>query len=179
MSSRAKSDDAAEKKRFFAEEQMTANTVLPIALLIIGLVGSQMGAATIPGKIWSGWTAFPTQGYLLHAFLIGIFSCGIGICGNLIYLDKRENTFTVPANRASSIMAGVIATYLLAIFFDQRFPSVHQLIGVLLIIGAVFSLSYRSIVAKRKSSKVAATQKKRAAGEMTTDGELTPATEVE
>lgn len=172
MSNRAKSDDVSEKKRYFTEEQMTANTVLPIALLIVGLVGSQMASGSIPGKIWSGFTTFPTQGYLIYAALIGIFSCGIGIFGNLIYLDKRENTFTVPANRSSSIMAGVIATYLLSIFYGQKFPSTYQLIGVFLILGAIFFLSYRSIVEKRNRSAVATPQKKRVAGRLEPAAEI-------
>lgn len=173
MSNRAKSENVEERKRYFAEEQMTANTVLPIAIFIVALFGSQMSPESIPGKFWLGFTTFPTQGYLVHAALIGIFSCGIGIFGNLIYLDKRENTFTVPANRSSSILAGVIATYLLAIFWGQKYPSMHQLIGVVLILFAIFFLSYRNIVAGRRTAKAAKAQKK------STAKGLKPAVEVE
>ena len=60
-------------------------------------------------QFWQGFVSFPFQGYFLVTFLIGVFSYGTGLFGSLIFLDKRENTFTVPANRASSILAGVIA----------------------------------------------------------------------
>ena len=46
-------------------------------------------------------------------------------------------------------MAGVIATYALAIFYGQRYPSTNQLIGVGLVLAAIIFLSYRSIVERR------------------------------
>ena len=171
MSNRAKSSDSSEKKRYFAEEQLTANVVLFTCLFLVGLIGSMMSPVSIPGKIWSGFTVFPFKGYILPTLLIGVFSYGTGLFGSLIYLDKRENTFCVPANRASSIIAGLIATYLLAIFFDQRYPSTDQLVGVALIICAIFFLAYRSVVEKRKAVAVTAASKKKAL--------LEPAAEVE
>jgi drug/metabolite transporter (DMT)-like permease len=149
MSNRAKSDDYGEKIRFFVEEQMTANVMLFLIVLAVGLYGSTQSDGTIPAMIWSGFSQVPFSGYFVHIFLIGVFSYGTGLFGNLIYLDKRENTFTVPANRVSSIIAGVIATYALAIFFGQRYPSPSQLIGVGLVLAAIVFLSYRSIVEKR------------------------------
>lgn len=155
MSNRAKSDDVEEKKRYFTEEQMVANLFLFTALFVVGLVGAQMSAESIPGKIWEGFTAFPFKGYTLQAFLIGVFSYGTGLFGSLIFLDKRENTFTVPANRSASIIAGVVASYSLAIFYGQRFPPAYELIGVVLIIAAIAFLAYRSAM-DRKGKKTKA-----------------------
>lgn len=160
MGSRAKSKDENEKKRYFVEEQMVANPGLFIAIFIVGVIGAFMGPETIPGKIWLGFTEFPFKGYFLHALLIGVFSYGTGLFGSLILLDKREHTFCVPANRCSSIVAGVVATYMLAILFGQRYPSVHQLIGVALILGAIVFLSYRSIMEKKRKT-VAVPEKKK------------------
>lgn len=161
MSNRAKSEDVAERRRYFTEEQLVANLVLISALFVIGLVGRTMGAESIPGMIWSGFSRLPFEGYFLTIFIIGIFSYGTGLFGSLIYLDKRENTFTVPANRSASIVAGVVATYLLAIFFHQRSPTMHQLIGVALILGAVFFLAYRAAIEKRKTAGAKVRAKRR------------------
>lgn len=150
MSGRAKSDDVEERKRYFTEEQLVANITLFATLFMVGLAGSAMAPDSIPRQIWAGFTEFPFKGYILHAFMIGIFSYGTGLFGSLIFLDKRENTFTVPANRASSILAGVIASYLLAIVYGQKYPSEDQLIGAALIIGAIMFLMYRSMMDKRK-----------------------------
>ncbi|MFH0798922.1 MAG: hypothetical protein V2A66_01930 [Pseudomonadota bacterium] len=157
MSGRAKSDDSAEKKRFFAEEQGVANIALFIAVFLVGLVGSGMGPETIPAQIWRGFVEFPFKGHFLQAFLIGVFSYGTGLFGTLIFLDKRENTFTVPANRVSSILSGLVASYMLAVFYGRRYPSAYELSGALLIIVAILFLMYRSIIDKRrKASKTAA-----------------------
>lgn len=153
MSNRAKSDDIAEKKRYFTEEQMVANIFLFLVLFAVGLIGSQMMQDSIPRKIWSGFVEFPLKGYFMQAFLIGVFSYGTGLFGSLIFLDKRENTFTVPANRASSIIAGVVASYLLTIFYSQKFPPAHDLLGVVLIIVAIIFLAYRSAMDKKTAKR--------------------------
>lgn len=159
MSNRAKSDDQSERKGYVVEEQMTAAPFMLIGLFAVGLIGSQMSATSIPGMIWSGFVSTPFSGYFWHIFLIGTFSYGTGLFGTLIFLDKRENTFTIPANRVSSIIAGVIATYLLAIVYGQRYPSTAQLIGVVLVLAAIVFLSYRSIV-ERSNNKPTTKAKK-------------------
>ncbi|MDO8643561.1 MAG: hypothetical protein Q7S00_01160 [bacterium] len=145
MSNRAKTEDPIEKRRFFAEEQVTANIVLLLTLLVVGLIGSRMDPQSIPGMIWSGFSTVPFLGYFPQIIIIGVSSYAVGLLGSLIYLDQRENTFTVPANRASSVLAGLVATSLLAFFFGRRFPGPFQLIAVGLVIGAIFFLYYRSI----------------------------------
>lgn len=152
MSTWAKSTDTAEKKRYFAEEQMVANPLLFFSLLVVGLFGAGSGVETVSGQIWSGFAEIPFQGYFLFIFMLGVFSYGTGLFGSLIYLDKRENTFTVPANRAASIIAGVVATSLLAIFYGQSNPDVYEISGAAIIIGAIAFLAYRQVVEKRAKS---------------------------
>lgn len=156
MSGRAKSDDADERRRYFTEEQMVANPVLFIGLLIVGVLGRHAAPESIANQVWLGFSSFPFQGFFIVTFLIGIFSYGTGLFGSLIFLDKRENTFTVPANRASSVLAGLIASYLLAIFYGKRFPGPHELIGAALIIGAIAFLMYRTIIDKRRAQHAGA-----------------------
>lgn len=152
MSGRAKGNDEAENRRFFVEEQSVANIALCLLVFAVGLFGIFMAPESIPAQVWRGFTEFPYKGYFWEAFLIGIFSYGTGLFGTLIFLDKRENTFTVPANRVSSILAGLLATYLLAIFYGKRYPSSYELIGAGLIILAIAFLMYRSIIDKRKKA---------------------------
>jgi len=153
MSNKAKSDDEDEKYRYFTEEQTVANPVLLIALFVVGLIGSGMDSHSIPGQIWLGFTEFPFNDIAWIAFVTGLLSASTGLFGGLIYLDKRENTFTVPANRVSSILAGVVATYLLGIFYGLPYPSVNQLIGVGLVVFAIVFLAYRNVVEKRHAQK--------------------------
>lgn len=150
MSNKAKSPDEAEKKRFFVEEQMVANPFLLVFLLVVGFIGSGMAPDSLPHKIWDGFTTFTASGYFFYAFMIGVFSYGTGLFGSLILLDKREHTFCVPANRCSSIVAGVVASYLLAIFYGQRYPSINEMIGVVMILFAIVFLSYRSVMDRKK-----------------------------
>ncbi|MFA4873903.1 MAG: hypothetical protein WC956_02045 [bacterium] len=159
MSSWAKSSDEEERKRFFSEEQMVANAALFTGLFIVAFLGRNSGSEPILGQLWNGFAQIPFQGFFLFIFFLGFFSYGTGLFGSLIYLDGRENTFTVPANRASSILAGVLADYLLAFFYGQRFPSVNELAGAALIITAIAFLGYRSVVEKRtKAAKRAQIQ---------------------
>ncbi len=152
MSTWAKSDDAEERKRYFAEEQLVANPVLLIALFVVGVMGIGGDPESITNQVWQGFVSFPFKGFFLVTFLIGVFSYGTGLFGSLIFLDKRENTFTVPANRASSILAGVLATYLLYIYYGQKAPNIYHLTGAALIIGAILFLMYRSMIEKRKNA---------------------------
>ncbi len=150
MSNRAKSHDVDEKKGYFAEEQLVANPLLLLVVLATGFVGSTMSPESIPGQVWHGMTVFPTQGYFWQAFLIGVFSYGTGLFGSLIFLDRRENTFTVPANRVSSVLSGVVATYLLSFYYGQKLPDAHEMAGVGLIIFSIIFLAYRSAMEKRQ-----------------------------
>lgn len=153
MSSWAKSDDASERKRYFVEEQAVANPVLLLTLLAIGLMGIGKGPDSITNQIWSGFTTFPFKGFFLTTFLIGVFSYGTGLFGSLIFLDKRENTFTVPANRASSVLAGVAASYIMHIWYGHKAISLHQLTGAAIIIGAILFLMFRTMIEKRRPQR--------------------------
>ena len=152
MSNWAKSTDADEKKRFFTEEQMVANPAFWGIIMVTGLIGSTMDPASIPGQVWSGMIHYSLNGYFWYAFAIGVFSYGTGLFGTLVFLDRRENTFTVPASRVSSVLAGVIATYLLAIFYGSKFPPASELMGLVLIVGDIIFLATHSIVEKRKKA---------------------------
>lgn len=149
MSRLAKSEKGSANVRFFVEEQMVATPAMVIFLGVLAMLGANETMLTIR----SGFTTFLSSGYLPTAILIGLLSQGTGIFGGLILLDKRENTFTVPVNRSSSILAGVVATYSLWLLADQRAPNGTELIGAGLIIGAILVLSLPTLLEKKREAE--------------------------
>lgn len=137
MSKLAKSDDADTTKRYFVEESLIST---PATLVLLG-IGALIGEGEFLQQVRAGFTTHFESGLVLETAIIGALSQGTGIFGTLIFLDKRENTFSVPVNRCSSIMAGVVASLLLAAFFDRAIPSAYQLAGAGLVVAAIVVLS--------------------------------------
>jgi len=146
MSRLAKSEDPAVNKRYFVEEQMVASPALLLLLGTLALVGGSDAAL----ELRAGFTTFFSRPIVPHAFLVGLLSQGTGIFGSLVYLDKRENTFSVPVNRSSSILAGVLASYALTWSLGAAPPSTHQLGGAGLIVVAILFLSLPPALEKRR-----------------------------
>jgi hypothetical protein len=147
MSRLAKSDDINARTRYFVEEQMVASPTLFLVLCVMALIGAGNSGAEIRA-------GFTDLGGLQMAYIgiIGIMSQGTGIFGGLILLDRRENTFCVPVNRSSSILAGVVATFGLYLLSTGRQPSTHELIGAGLIIAAILFLTLAPLRARRKAA---------------------------
>lgn len=145
MSGSAKSEDADANTRYFVEEQMVAT---PLVVLVLGawaLFGSSPVALDLQRGFLDIW-AEPSIGYILA---VGLLSQGTGIFGGLILLDKRENTFCVPVNRASSILAGLVASFGSAALFAASLPSTFELVGAALVVGAIAVLSVPSLLKQR------------------------------
>jgi len=73
---------------------------------------------------------------------LGMLSQGTGVFGGLVLLDARENTFSVPLNRASSILAGVGAGFALSTLFPKltHAPHLFELVGAGLLVLAIVVL---------------------------------------
>jgi len=149
MSRIAKSSDSRMNIRYFVEEQMVATPFLMAVLAILAFINQ----GTLMNQLHAGFTTIPGSDVVGYIVLAGIFSQGTGIFGTLIYLDKRENTYCIPVNRSSSILAGVLASSALAILFQQSLPSAHQLAGASLIILAILFLSVPPILARAKRAR--------------------------
>lgn len=137
MSRLAKSDQAEATKRYFAEEQLV---VAPFTLLMLGVFalidyGPMMNAVRI------GFTDWLSSGLVLWTAAIGTFSQLVGIFGTLVFLDKGENTFSVPVNRCSSVLSGVVASTALWLILDMKAPSAHELVGAGMVVAAIVVLS--------------------------------------
>jgi len=152
MSRLAKSDDPNASRRYFVEEQMVATPAAVLLLVCIALAAHSLpatsGAATVALLVRQGFAeaAGPALGWLL---LIGFFSQGTGVFGALIMLDKRENSFCMPVNRASSVLAGVVASYALAFWLGQSHPGTIELVSAALLIVAILMLSLPPLFRKK------------------------------
>jgi len=137
MSYRAKTKELAVNRRYFVEEQLVA---APLLLVVVAIWAS-LGVGEIGTQLRMGFTDLWGTAVLPAVIMIGLFSQGTGIFGSLVFLDARENTYCVPVNRASSILAGVVASFALHIFLDQAAPSAHKLVGAGLIVLAILALT--------------------------------------
>jgi hypothetical protein len=72
------------------------------------------------------------------------------VFGALILLDGRENAFCVPVNRASSVLAGVLATAALAAMGLGRASPRVELAGAALVLGAIVVLALPPISGPRR-----------------------------
>lgn len=153
MSRLAKSDDPRDSVRYFVEEQMVAT---PAVVTILALM-AWINRGDIFEDVRAGFAMFAGSPLLVESVLIGLFSQGTGIFGGLVLLDRSENTYCVPVNRSSSILAGLVATYSLSLLLGARTPSAHELFGAGLIIVAILFLTL-PILAQRSQTTMAAPQ---------------------
>jgi hypothetical protein len=151
MSRQAKADDDTNL-RYFVEEQLVAAPALLVALVIATLlVGGESGQA-----LAAGFTTFFDRPVWLLGLAVGVMSQGTGIFGGLIFLNHRENTFCVPVNRASSVLAVIVASVVLSWAYGSAWPQREEWIAAGLILSALAVLTIAPRVAKPAAGAVAA-----------------------
>ncbi len=137
MSRLAKGSDE-DNRRFFVEEQMVASPAALAALVAVAVAGR----GALADAVRRGFTEVPLGPAALAVVAVGLLSQLTGVFGGLILLDKRENSFAVPVNRASSVLAGVAAALALAALFpSQRAPDGREVAGAALVTGAILALT--------------------------------------
>ncbi len=137
MSKLAKSDSADATQRYFVEEQLVSTPAAFGALVLLAVIG----AGHALNEIREGFTSLPFTSMWPWAVLIGVLSQGTGIFGALVLLDKSENSFSVPVNRASSVIAGVVATLTLHFAWGGPPLDISEGIGAGLVMLAIVILS--------------------------------------
>lgn len=132
-----KTSDPKQGIRYFVEEQMVATPVatLGLAALAVALPGSS-GA-----ELREGFLAMWRSPVAPWVILMGLFSQGTGMFGGLVLLDARDHSFCVPLNRASSVLAGLVAASLLAAMSVAPAPGLGEVMGAGLLLLAVLTLS--------------------------------------
>lgn len=146
MSKIAKSDVENANTKYFVEEQLVASPFMLIMLIIISFIDYGKGMH----EVQMGFTHLIFSPYVFHGLILGLLSSGTGFFGGLILLDKRENTYCVPVNRCSSVLAGVLASYSLMYFFHDRTPETSEMIGAGLIVLAIVFLTIPALLSKKK-----------------------------
>ncbi|MCA9528120.1 MAG: hypothetical protein KC549_17660, partial [Myxococcales bacterium] len=129
-------------------EQMVATPAMVAVLVVLAFIDH----GQFSHDIRAGFTTFFDRPIVLQGILVGLFSQGTGIFGGLILLDGRENSFCIPVNRASSILAGVAASYVL-VAIGLPAPDASQLLGASLIVGAIGFLSIPPLLEKRRARR--------------------------
>lgn len=110
MSHLAKSHDSQANRRYFVEEQLVGT---PMALLFLGLVAA-LGPEQVSAPLAKGFWEVPLSSSAGWLVVAGLCSQGTGVFGALVLLSPRENSYTVPVNRISSVWAGVVASWVLS-----------------------------------------------------------------
>jgi len=146
MSRLAKSDSVETMRRYFVEEQLISTPAAFLGLGILALVGQSPSLL----QIRQGFTDLAFGGQWPWAVLIGVLSQGTGIFGALVLLDTSENSFSVPVNRASSVLAGVLATLSLHWFLHGPDLDFHEGLGALIVTVAIVVLSVAPQLEKKK-----------------------------
>jgi hypothetical protein len=148
MSKLAKNADPNAARRYFVEEQCVATPTVLIALIVLALVGP----SDVAVPLWRGFTDLPTPSAWVLVFLIGLMSQGTGIFGGLVLLDKRENSFSVPVNRCSSMLAGLGATLVIWWLWNGAAPVPREFLAASLVIAAIVVLSLPTLLLKKKNA---------------------------
>lgn len=144
MSKIAKSEDKDDNIRYFVEEQLVTSPAMLIILIILAFVN--YGEFH---NIRLGFTEFLFGPWAIYGIMMGLLSSGTGCFGALILLDRRENTYCVPVNRCSSVLAGIMASYSLMFFFNEKRPEISEIFGAILIIVAILFLTLPERLKKR------------------------------
>src|ERR1700704_995566 len=122
---------------YFVEEQIVAMPALVIAPALLALLGH----GSIANEMRFGFTHVLSAPFATAGLAIGLFYAGLGIFCTFIYLDRRENTFCIPMFACSSILSGIVATYILTWWLHAPYPSGIQMSSACLIMAALFVLS--------------------------------------
>jgi hypothetical protein len=150
----SKSGDPESVRRYFVEEKIVAVplSVLLLALtplLGVGAQGSQLAWGFI--DVWSTPQIAPFLALAGLLFVVSIFSA-------VILLDPRENTFCVPLERSASILAGIAASFILALVWGLPMPTGAEITGAVLMVAAVVLLSVAPSWGARRRAVLAAVE---------------------
>jgi hypothetical protein len=116
---------AEDNRRYFVEEQMVATPAAVMALAVLAVL--PLGAVST--ELARGFLDVPFSSAAPAIVLVGATSQLTGVFGALVLLDPRENSYCVPVNRGSSIVAGVVGSLILAALGAAAAPSAVELAG--------------------------------------------------
>jgi drug/metabolite transporter (DMT)-like permease len=133
----SKSGDPAAVRRYFVEEKLAA---LPLAVLALAAL-SLSGFGTQSGELYWGFVVVWREPVILQLFAMGFTLTIISVFAAIILLDSRENSYCVPLERSASLLAGIVAAFLLHWGWGLPAPTGTEVLGAALLIGAIVLLT--------------------------------------
>jgi hypothetical protein len=127
MTKLAKVKDSGVTLRYFVQEVLVTIVLLPLIPAAMALFGTSSASLALRRGFTTFWFEHPAA--VMPVVLIGVFYALHNIFGTLIYLDGRENTFTIPLFCGASFLAGYSAILLLSLFFNFHAPPMSQLVS--------------------------------------------------
>ncbi|MEO9131149.1 MAG: hypothetical protein ABI240_08075 [Sphingomonas sp.] len=137
MTKVSKTGDPASIRRYFVEEKVIA---LPASVAILAAI-SAAGFGNQAGELGFGFIAVWSDPVIVWLALIALTLTIVSIFSVIILLDARENAYCVPLERASSLLAGITAAFILAWGWGLRPPTGAEILGAGILIGAIVLLS--------------------------------------
>ncbi|MDO6415251.1 hypothetical protein Q4F19_12735 [Sphingomonas sp. BIUV-7] len=144
----AKSRESASIRKYFVEEKMIA---LPLSVVALGAV-SASGLGAQAGELGWGFLAVWSDPVIWWLAGIGFTLTIISIFAAIILLDPRENSYCVPMERASSLVAGIAAAYLLHWIWALKTPTPAETIGAAILVAAIVLLSLAPRFARKRQA---------------------------
>lgn len=133
----SKSGDENSVRGYFAEEKLIA---LPMSVAALAAV-SFMGLGTQADELAWGFTSAWTDPVFVLLAGGGFTLTIISVFAAIILLNPRENSYCVPLERSSSLLAGLAAAYVLHAFWNQPAPTGSEIIGAVLLLAAIVLLT--------------------------------------
>lgn len=133
----AKRGDPALVRQYFVEEKVIA---LPLSIAALAALswagfGTQSGELTFGfTAVWSDPVIWPLIGVAVTLTIVSVFAA-------IILLDPHENSYCVPLERSSSLVAGLAAAYILHWGWGLPQPTGTEMLGACMLIGAIVLLT--------------------------------------
>jgi hypothetical protein len=137
MTQIAKTGEREVSYAYFVEEQAVA---MP-ALVVVPAVFALVGRGEMMNHLRFGFIHLFNSPFVPFGWAVGFFYAVLGIFLSFVYLDRRENTFCVPLFSCSSLLSGVVASYVLTWWAHEPAPSGVQMGAAILIIAALLVMS--------------------------------------
>jgi hypothetical protein len=144
----AKRGDPALVRQYFVEEKVIALplSILALATLSLAGLGSQSGELTFGFvEVWTDPVFWPLAGVAVTLTIVSVFAA-------IILLDPHENSYCVPLERSTSLVAGLAAAYILHWGWSMPRPTGTEMLGSGLLIFAIVLLTVAPRLFKPRAS---------------------------
>ena len=122
---------------YFVEEQATAMSILILAPVALAVIGQ----GEVANQLRVGFAHLFDASFSAFGWAIGFFYAALGIFLSFIYLDRRENTFCMPLFACSSLLSGIVASYILMWWAHGPAPSRIQISSAFVLTTALLVMS--------------------------------------